>query len=345
MGQESPDLLGLPYRTLEKTLDDLGIGRVQASRVYATLHRKNAPLTSERELGRHARTLEEQCWIASTVADRVVEAEDGTRKLLFRLHDGAAIEAVLIPMAPGRATLCVSSQVGCAMGCRFCATGTMGLGRNLRAGEIVAQVHAARKIAAETGRKLTRLVFMGMGEPLHNTQNVVDAIDVLMDKHGLSLGSRQIMVSTVGLTPGIASFADAFDGKVQLALSLHAGTDATRQQIVPTASKYPLAVLKQALADFPMPGSRYLMLEYVVLPGVNDTEDELDGVAAFADGLDAVVNLIPFNPFPGADYRSPTPDELKRMQAGLRSRGLLAKIRWPRGRSEAAACGQLALRA
>ncbi|HMV66696.1 MAG TPA: 23S rRNA (adenine(2503)-C(2))-methyltransferase RlmN, partial [Myxococcota bacterium] len=260
-------------------------------------------------------------------------------KLVLALRDGARVESVLVPMPGGRTTLCVSTQVGCAMGCAFCATGTLGLGRHMAAGEIVAQVHAAR---ASVGRPISRLVFMGMGEPLHNCAATEAAVRVLLDDHGLCFGSKQITVSTVGLPDRMRQLAAAFGGRIQLALSLHAGTDAVRQQIVPMARKAPLSELRDVIRAWPLPGSRAIMVEYVVLPGVNDGPGELDGVAWFMEGVRGVVNLIPYNPFPGGAFRSPEDDEVRAAFTGLRERGVLATIRWPRGRGAFGACGQLA---
>jgi 23S rRNA (adenine2503-C2)-methyltransferase len=250
---------------------------------------------------------------------------------------------VLVPMMQGRTTLCVSSQVGCAMACRFCATGTLGLTRGLTSGEIIAQVHAARAWAGRQGRRVTRLVFMGMGEPLHHYEATRDALRVILDVHGLNYGSKNVTVSTVGLVPKMRRFADDFGGRVQLALSLHAGTDATRHAIVPTARGVSMAELRQALLDAPLPGTRKIMVEYVVLPGVNDSEDELEALAEWMHGIRGVVNLIPFNPFPGAPYRSPTTDEVMAVFDQLRAARVAASVRWPRGRGAHGACGQLAL--
>ncbi|MCB9663908.1 MAG: 23S rRNA (adenine(2503)-C(2))-methyltransferase RlmN [Alphaproteobacteria bacterium] len=338
------DLLGTPRADLVPALQALGIPEGQAPRVFGGLHRQRRALEDIADLGRHARVLGAASWRATARVVAVQPADDGTDKLLLELHDGARIEAVLVPMMHGRRTLCVSTQVGCAMGCTFCATGTLGLSRNLRAGEIVAQVHAALAHAEASGSRVTRLVFMGMGEPLHNADALADALRVLLDGHGVGFGSRNVVVSTVGLPERLRRFGADFEGRVCLALSLHAGTDATRRRIVPAARATSLAELKALLQSLPFPGSRKLMLEVVVLPGVNDGPDELDGMAAFADGLPAVINLIPFNPFPGSDFRTPTPDELTAMYAGLKARGAVVTVRKPRGREAAGACGQLALR-
>ena len=266
------------------------------------------------------------------------------------MKDGAQVEAVLLPMRKERYTLCVSTQVGCGMACAFCATGTMGLKRTLSAGEVVAQVYKAHEYVrakstenSAESRSLTHLVFMGMGEPLHYYERTRDALNVLLGQHGLCFSARQVTVSTVGLVPAMRRFSHDFEGRVQLALSLHAGTDQTRQKIMPVAKRWPLADLKQALLDHPLPGRRVLMLEYVVLPGVNDTAEELDGVAEFHRGLRALVNLIPFNPFKNSPFRSPTETEVLAVDQALKARGVPSSIRVTRGRERAGACGQLAI--
>lgn len=336
--------MGMPFPRLGAWLDELGVGAKHASRVFRGLHRSGLTVDRIPDLGRHAATILAAADVATAEVVQVVEAEDSTSRLVLRLSDGTRVEAVVVPMSRGRSTLCVSSQVGCAMACSFCATGTLGLSRAMQAGEIVAQIHAGRAWAAARGRPVRRLVFMGMGEPLHHYDQTAAALRVIGDPHGACIGSKQIMVSTVGLVPRMRQFSEDFGGRVQLALSLHAGTDATRRRIVPAAARYDLASLKAALIDHPLPGSRYLMLEYVVLPGVNDSPEEMAGVAAFTDGLEAVVNLIPFNPFPGSGFRSPTEAEVLACHRELRDRGVLATVRWPRGREAAGACGQLALR-
>jgi len=338
------DLLGTPMPALARRLDELGIGAKHAGRVFRGVHRDRLPLADIPDLGRHADTLAPHVRVDPLRVVARKPSEDGSTRLVFELADGARVEGVLLPNKDhDRATLCVSSQVGCAMACAFCATGTLGLSRDLTAGEIVGQVHAARAELAGSGRRLSRLVFMGMGEPLHAYDSVRDAIRVLLDTHGAPLGARHITVSTVGLVRRLAQLGEDFGGRLQLALSLHAGTDATRRRIVPTARTTSLTDLREALLALPRAGRRPLMLEYVLLPGINDSEAEWDGVAAFVDGMPAVVNLIPFNPFPGAPFRPPTDPEIEAAWQELKRRQIRNTVRWPRGRAAQAACGQLML--
>lgn len=339
------DLLALPFPALQDCLDALGVGRVHAGRVFRALHGAEPhPFGAIPQLGRHGPFLDAHTTRSVARIDAVHPSDDGTERLVFALHDGTRVEGVLLPANPsGRVTLCLSSQVGCAMGCAFCATGTLGLTRQLSAGEIVAQVHEARARVTASGRRLTHLVFMGMGEPLHNHGAVRDALSILFDPHGQPMDQKRVTVSTVGLVDRIRQLGEDFGGRIQLAISLHAGTDVTRRRIIPLARKVSLAELKAAVLAWPLPGSRHLMIEVVVLPGINDGPDELDGLASWMDGVDGMLNLIPFNPFPGAQFRSPTDDEVRAMQAGLRARGVPVRVRWPRGRAASGACGQLML--
>ncbi len=336
------DLWGTPYDALGERLESIGISRHHAHRVFRSTHGRGQRLEEDPEFGwRNLARL--RTGTRAPLADcvEISPAPDGSQKMLFRLGHGGAVEAVLIPGHAGRITLCLSSQVGCGVGCHFCATAKLGLSRSLTTGEIIAQVHAANQHLAPA--RVSHVVFMGMGEPLQNYPAVRDTIRILLDSRGPCLEARRITVSTVGLTRKMRTFSQDFGGRVQLALSLHAGTDETRERIIPLAKKYPLDSLRQACLEHPLPGSRHLMLEYVVLPGVNDTEGEAAGVARWVRGLRCVVNLVPFNPFGGAEFRSPSDEEVHRFAAQLRDGGVPVTIRWPRGRGVNAACGQLAL--
>lgn len=342
---DRPDLLGLPLPALAALLDRLGIGAHLAPRVFGAIHRKGLDLAALQTVigAPKAAQLAAAAQLGSVALESAYLGDDGVEKLVVRYPDGALIEAVLIPTREDRVTLCLSSQVGCAMACRFCATGTLGLKRGLSAAELVAQVYLARARVAAQGRRLTHLVWMGMGEPLHHYGATQTALQVLLDVHGQPFRARNVTVSTVGLVPRIQRLADDFGGRVQLALSLHAGTDATRRRLIPMAARYDLASLKAALLAYPLPGSMALMLEYVVLPGVNDGPEDLAGVAQFCEGLRALVNLIPFNTYVGAHYQAPTAMQVERVEQQLRSLGVAVSVRWPKGRQTQGACGQLAL--
>jgi 23S rRNA (adenine2503-C2)-methyltransferase len=285
------------------------------------------------------------------MTDVVQEARDGTRKLRFRTVDDRAIESVLIPedqeglqagidTERNRLTLCVSSQVGCAMDCGFCATATLGFGRNLTAGEIVEQVYRATKLA---GRRPTNLVFMGMGEPMHNFVELSRALELLQHPWGLHFSPRRITVSTVGIVPGIEKLG-ALSPPPNLAISLNATTDEVRDRIMPVNRKWPIAELLAAARKFPLAHGRYITFEYVLLAGVNDSDADADRLLRLTKNLRCKVNLIPWNPFSGPAFERPSAERIRAFQERLRASSLPVYIRTPRGDDIDAACGQLAAR-
>jgi 23S rRNA (adenine2503-C2)-methyltransferase len=265
-------------------------------------------------------------------------SSDGTVKHLWRFRDGELVESVLIP-APNRLTLCISSQAGCAMACVFCATGWSGYRRQLTAGEIVSQYRgAARWAAANELGDISNVVFMGMGEPLMNRTEVMRALTLLNGPY--QVGARRITVSTVGIVPGILALARRPE-QFRLAVSLHAPNSELRAQLVPIEKKYPLPQLLDALRQFDAAGGRRITFEYVMIDRLNDQREHAFELAELAREFPAHVNLIPYNPIPGPDWR-PTPAAQLRAFAGiLEQRGVAATIREPRGRDIAAACGQL----
>jgi 23S rRNA (adenine2503-C2)-methyltransferase len=282
-------------------------------------------------------------------APDVVEARDTTRKLLFRLAPGRAgepalAESVLIPdlaRTPGsrpRLTLCVSSQAGCGMGCTFCATARLGLLRNLDAAEIVGQVRVAMALAVPAA--VTNIVFMGMGEPLANYDAVVTALRILTAEWGFAVSPRRITVSTVGLAPQIGPFIE--ETRVNLAVSLHATTDAQRARLVPVATRWPLGELLAACRAVPLPRRRRITFEYVMLADENDAAEDAERLVTLLHGLRAKVNLIPFNPFPGAPYACSPRRRIEWFREHLRRHGVSATVRESRGDDIQAACGQLA---
>ena len=279
----------------------------------------------------------------------VVEAQvstDGTRKWLLKTHDGHDYEMVFIPDAD-RGTLCVSSQVGCTLNCRFCATGTMALVRNLEPAEIVGQVMLARDALGEwpsqpEGRMLTNIVMMGMGEPLYNFENVRDALKIVMDGDGLGLSRRRITLSTSGVVPMMAR-AGAEIG-VNLAVSLHAVTKEIRDEIVPINRKYGIEQLLEACAAYPgANNARRITFEYVMLKDKNDSDEHARELVRLIRHyrLPAKVNLIPFNPWPGATYECSAPERIRAFSSIIFEAGISAPVRTPRGRDIDAACGQL----
>lgn len=264
-------------------------------------------------------------------------ARDTTCKYLFRLADGHVIESVLIPERD-HYTVCISSQAGCAMGCRFCATGRQGLHRNLTASEIVEQVIWIKRDMAPPER-LTNVVLMGMGEPLANYDAVLTAVKNLMSEDGLNFSHRKVTLSTSGLVPQIAQLGN--DVTINLAVSLNAADDETRSFLMPVNQTYPLNTLMDACRRFPLPNRRMLTLEYILINGINDRDQDAGNLIALISGMQAKINLIPFNPFPGSDLNAPAMERVHRFQDRLVAHHLTAIIRKSKGQDIAAACGQL----
>ncbi|HEX8280238.1 MAG TPA: 23S rRNA (adenine(2503)-C(2))-methyltransferase RlmN [Chthoniobacterales bacterium] len=276
---------------------------------------------------------------------RVLGSKDTTQKFLFRLRDQNLIESVLIPASPAlygetsdRRTICVSSQVGCAYGCKFCASGLEGWTRNLDAGEIVQQLIA---VEAQTGEKIDNVVFMGMGEPLANLKNLKRAIQIINQPWGLEIGARHITVSTSGLAPQIRELADD-PTQFRLALSLHGATDEVRSQIMPVNRKYPLDVLLEA-CDHYVAKKRRMLFEYILINDVNDSEEQAHELAKIARRLSAKINLIPYNTVEGLDWTRPPRARQEHFQRILRNHGVVSTLRREKGHDIAAACGQLRL--
>ncbi|MEX1252266.1 MAG: 23S rRNA (adenine(2503)-C(2))-methyltransferase RlmN [Hyphomonas sp.] len=278
------------------------------------------------------------------IADHQV-SKDGTRKWLTRFGPGIEGESVYIPDVGKAGALCVSSQVGCTLNCTFCHTGTQALVRNLTAAEIVQQVLITRDAleewpSAEEGRLLTNIVFMGMGEPLYNLDNVAEAIDTISDGDGIAIGRRRITVSTAGVAPKIPELGQRTNA--MLAISLHAANDDLRNELVPINRKYNLAELFDAIAAYPGLGnSRRVTFEYVMLKGVNDTVAEAHNLVRLLKGVPAKINLIPFNPWPGSPYECSSWETIEAFAEILNRSGYASPIRTPRGRDILAACGQL----
>ncbi len=343
---ERPDLRALPLEHLAALIGSLGDRPFRARQLFRWLHRKGAAALDEMtdlprplrdELGRRTRL---------TTLERASEqrSEDGTIKWAWRTADGKLIESVYLP-EPDRKTLCVSTQVGCAVGCAFCLTATMGLARNLTAGEIVDQVQRANRRLVELGegagpRPLTNLVFMGMGEPLANYRNLKLALDLLLSGDGPNFSHRHVTVSTSGLVPLIGKLGA--ETPVKLAISLNATTDAQRDALMPINRRYAIARLLEACRAFPSRNGRRITFEYVLLGGVNDTLEDARRLAQLVRGIPAKVNLIPYNENPGLGFAAPTPEAVQAFFDVLVAKNLTAVVRKSRGRDISAACGQLA---
>ncbi|MBN1880315.1 23S rRNA (adenine(2503)-C(2))-methyltransferase RlmN [bacterium] len=284
-------------------------------------------------------TLSKTVPVLNTVVKHVASDSDGTRKFVFSLTDDHSIETVFMPGDTGY-TLCISSQVGCALGCRFCATGMMGIVRNLSAGEILSQIlHARQQVQADDHGNI---VFMGMGEPLLNADAVVDAVRRITDPHCMGWSPRRITLSTAGIIPEIRRLGK-LNLLINLAVSLNAADEATRSRLMPINRKYPLKNLMAALKEYPLPSRQHqITYEYILINGINDDLQHAEKLVRLLDPRRDKVNLIPYNSVPGSRFKKSEPDVVERFQDRLRSGGLIAQIRKSRGNSIMAACGQLA---
>lgn len=285
--------------------------------------------------------LESGEWTLDTpdVSSDIPSSDDLTRKCLLKLTDGQEIETVIMGYQ-GRHTACISTQAGCAMGCVFCATGQMGFVRHLRPGEIVAQVHHARRVLAETGQRLRNLVFMGMGEPLHNYDAVMTSLDIITHTSGINIGPSKVSISTVGVVPGIRRLAEE-NRPYNLAVSLHAATDEERSAIVPANQRWPLADLMAACRSYNEITGRRIFFAWTLIAGVNDTPEHARRVAALLQGLDAHVNLIPLNRTAGYEGTESPDNAADAFHRILQEAGFPCTIRQRRGIDVAAGCGQL----
>jgi len=281
--------------------------------------------------------LDELCIVSEPALETLQTSQDGTRKILFRLADGLSVESVLIP-GRNHWTACISTQAGCAMGCRFCLTGRQGLKRNLAPSEITGQMTMIRRCTPE-GPETKNIVLMGMGEPLANYASTLQAIRILTSDHGLGFSNRKITVSTCGLAPQIVQLGR--DICVNLAISLNAPDDKRRGELMPVNRKYPLAELLAACRDYPMPGRRMLTFEYILMAGVNDSPQDAHKVARLLKDIRCKLNLITFNEFPGSAFKTPSPEAVSAFQQVLLDHHYTAILRASRGRDILAACGQL----
>src|SRR6202171_3443500 len=360
----APDLRSLSSAELATLVDRMGEKPYRARQLFRWLHQKGAASLAEMtDLPRAFRDrLAAESLLTPLAVDAVQTSTDGTRKYRLRTQDGRFIEAVYMPDESGpegfdpesdeegparrvRRTLCVSQQVGCAMGCGFCMTATMGLVRNLTAGEICDQVYRVnadlRSLGIEGDRPLTNLVYMGMGEPLHNYANVMRSLELLLHDEGANFSHRHITVSTSGLVPNIARFGE--ETQVKLAVSLNATTDEQRARLMPVDKKWNIAALIDAVRRFPSRQGRRVTFEYVLLKGVNDSDPDAVRLAALLKGLPVKVNLIPYNENPGLGFGDPGAERVAAFREALSARGITAMVRKNRGRDIAAACGQLAV--
>jgi 23S rRNA (adenine2503-C2)-methyltransferase len=342
-------ITGLDTDELETRFNQLGQPGYRAAQVLDWIYAKgavdfesmtNLPASLRTELSSHF-TISPLSPVDGT------RSGDTTRKYLFKLNDGRYIETVLIPASPAlygersdRYTLCVSSQVGCAYGCRFCASGLDGFARNLDAGEITAQVLAVSRLS---GKKINNIVFMGMGEPLANLQNLLKAISIINAPWGIGIGARHMTVSTSGLAPQIRKFAD-HPLQVRLAVSLHGASDEVRETIMPVNKKHPIDELLDSLHYYKSKKKQKITFEYILIEDINDSSEQARLLASIASSLKAKVNLIPYNMVEGLPWKRPGEPVQEAFLKILTSRGIQATLRREKGHDIEAACGQLRLR-
>ena len=340
------ELLGLPKVELDNLLKDLGLPAFRSNQIWHWIYR--AGLTSfvkMTNLSKNLRNeLQSKFSISRPLVSKQMISEDGTVKWLFKLFDGNEIETVWIPESD-RGTLCVSSQVGCTLTCKFCHTGTQKLVRNLNSEEILAQVVFAMDYindwpAAKENRRLTNIVLMGMGEPLFNYKNVKDALEIIMNHSGISISRRRITLSTSGIVPEIHKCGEELG--VNLAISLHATNDLLRDELVPINKKYNIQTLLNAVRSYPtLSNARRVTWEYVMLKGINDDIKDAKKLVKLIEGIPSKINLIPFNEWPCAPYECSEQNDIDRFARVIMDAGFASPIRTPRGRDVMAACGQL----
>jgi len=336
---ERPALMALPLGRLREYLQkSYGFRGFRGDQLFSWMHGKR--VRSFREMTNVAK--DARCLLARRERLTLPEeggrltASDGTVKLLLRMADGEPAEAVLIPEEQ-RLTACLSTQVGCRMGCAFCMTGAAGFHRQLGADEIVAQLYALQDSA---DRRISNVVLMGMGEPLDNPDAVEDALSIITDDRGICIGTRKITVSTVGIPRGIRRLQE-LAGSWGLALSLHSAVQSTRERLIPPARRWQLPEVRRALLDYARAKGRRVTLEYCLIDGVNDSREEADALVRFASGLPCKINLIVYNPVKGLDWKRPSNGAVDAFAAWLYPRCPAVTVRRSRGRDVAAACGQL----
>jgi len=339
MNAPKTDLKNLTLPALEQFLQGKGKERFRATQIFKWIYQQDAISFEEMtNISKDLRTdLAETATISRLVAETVEVGSDGTRKYLFNLGDGHAVEAVLIPIE-GRNTVCISSQVGCAMACEFCLTGTFKLTRNLTTAEIVNQIMAVRQDVREAGEEIRNIVMMGMGEPLHNLDNVIPAIQIMIHGNGLQPPNRSVTVPTSDLVPEMERLGREVPN-VNLAVSLNATTDELRDRIMPVNRRYPLKELMRACKEFPLPGRRKVTFEYVMLGGVNDSLEDAKRLLRLISDIPNKVNLIPFNEHEGCDFKAPSQAAIDAFHTYLIDRHVTVITRDSRGSDIPAACG------
>ena len=334
-----PNLKDMSLEELEVFIAGFGKEKYRARQLMKWLYQSNA--RSFEEMTNLSKVFRMQIQDMAVIVDPRIEkiqtSKDGTRKVLFRLEDGFFIESVLIP-GKNHWTICVSTQAGCRMGCKFCMTGKQGFKRNLLPSEITGQISVLRANMPE-GDDIKNIVMMGMGEPLANYENTLKAIRIITSDFGFGFSNRKITVSTCGIAPMINQLGK--DICVNLAISLNAADDKTRSYLMPVNKKYPIEILLDACRNYPMPGRRMLTFEYILIAGINDSPGDAEKLARLLKGIRCKLNLIAFNEFPGSTFQTPTQDSIRTFQQVLLNHHYTSIIRASKGSDILAACGQL----
>ena len=337
--RDKSDIKDLTLKELERAIAGIGELPYRARQIFSWIYQRGINEFSEIDnIPKKLITKLDQIYdIKSPTPQQHLKSRDKTEKILFELTDGYLIETVMIHTKK-RGALCLSTQVGCKFGCSFCASGLGGFKRDLTTSEIIGQILYFRN---ELKQKITNYVFMGMGEPLDNYENVAKAIMIMNEPKGLAIGARRITVSTCGIIPGIKKL-ESLGLQINLSISLHAACDGLRNRLMPINKRYPLEKLLKTCEDFKETTGRMITLEYVLIKGINDSTQDIDGLAAIADRLKAKVNLILYSSVPGLNFQIPNPGDIDAVTKRLTEKGVGAILRESKGKDIQAACGQLA---
>ncbi len=338
---EKKNLKSFTYSEMVALMREMGEKPYRATQLFNWLWRKGeTDIMNFSDIKKSFRErLMEEFHVPSLIEKQRLYSSDGSVKFIFELPDGKEIESVFIPDR-GRRTVCVSTQVGCPIGCKFCATGLLlGYKRNLEEWEIAEQV---LRVGLALNTRITNVVYMGMGEPFLNFDAAIRSAYILNDDHALNIGARKVTISTVGIVPGIYKLAEQ-KKQFKLAISLHSAIQSKREEIIPVARRFPLKELRKAVFAYYHAKKRFITFEYVLLSGFNDSDEDIDAIDRFLKGLPSKINLIPFNPFPGSEFRAPTESEIYRFYTKLMQLPYTVTLRKSKGQDVAAACGQLAL--
>ncbi|PIU55056.1 MAG: 23S rRNA (adenine(2503)-C(2))-methyltransferase RlmN [Deltaproteobacteria bacterium CG07_land_8_20_14_0_80_38_7] len=337
-----PNITDVPLSQLPQIVTGLGIKRYAADQIVSWLYKKKVSSFDEMtNLSIKAREILNTSYsIEKNEIEKIVEAPDKTKKFLFAFSDGSRVESVLIPAMDDRLTICVSTEVGCAMGCGFCRTSHMGFKRDLTQGEILSQLIDVQRLCDKDKEIITNIVFMGMGEPLVNYDSVLGAIQIILSERAFNFSKRRVTLSTSGLVPQLEKLMTDID--IRLAISLNATTNSVRNKLMPINKRYPIESIMEFAQKYTKKTKNAITFEYVVIKDINDTDKDMERLVKLMKGIRAKINLIPFNPFSGSEYKSPSEKTILEFHKYLTDRHIQTNIRISRGQGIMAACGQLA---